>query len=324
MMLFSKIAFSSVGSSAKENLGSKSISMNMPSGGFRNNKEHQPPVESSQWATYLLPGSALVRVSGSSRPRTIASLQPDEKILGMELVAGSSLVWTTLQHIELDSTSTPKTMMVGLGEADNFLLRAEQVILAKDRKKRLMMQSVRRLDIGVDSVIAFNSGDLRWLEKKSSRAKKIRSLEIVSCTEGLYKLTLGSTEHSLLISHSLDANCFVVANPTNSTLDSKALADCGRSDATYEFPKMEVQVKNTFVQYEEEKEGGDAFGGRPRSFSDSDIHALALELELDCPHALQKPFSINDHAVDAVSSVTFHSKVTEQSKESSRDRKSVV
>merc|ERR1719399_2718233 len=84
-----------------------------------------------QLATYLLPGSAAVQVSGSSMAKPVASLQPGEKILGVDIVAESALTWVTLQHVEVaPRTSKPQnTIVLGVGGDDSASLKAEQVVL---------------------------------------------------------------------------------------------------------------------------------------------------------------------------------------------------
>lgn len=190
-----------------------------------------------QSATCLLPGSAVVQVSDLSMV-TVASLAPGKKILGMDMGAGTEFIWATLQNVEtLPMTTTLQhEIVVGLGGDDSAFLKAEQVILTRDRKKKTGMRPVRQLRIGVDSVVVFDAHGLRWTSNISEEAKKIDSLQprLVreeDPTEGLYKLTMGSTNHALLVSYHQDSQ-FLAVNCSNPKLKSSA------------DPKMEVKNKS--------------------------------------------------------------------------------
>lgn len=193
-------------------------------GGYRA-AEQQSLVETLQSATYLVPGSAAVQVSGSSMAKTIASLRPGDNILGISLDAatGNALVWATLQQIEV----VPNTSMfhnrciVGLGEDDStslkqVWLKAEQVVLTGDLNKKTVIKPACSLETGVDSVVAFNANSLPWQGKKAQEVKKVSSLRLVhekDPTTSLYKLTVGSTDHSLLMSCAQDSSHFLVVSP---------------------------------------------------------------------------------------------------------------
>jgi len=258
-----------------------------PNGGYCAATQ-QPSVETTtQLATYLVPGSAAVQVSGASTATTVASLRLGDKILGVDSGKGNAMIWATLQHIEVlpQNSMVQNKVVVGLGDSSSASLYAEQVILAKDRQKKIDMQPIRRLEIGVHSVVAFNADGLQWRGKKAQEVKKITSLRLLrdkNPTEGLYKLTVGSTDHSLLMSCSENSSHFVVINSLNSTLNLKALADSNRASETSEVPKMEI--KNTFINVEvkEEKEARDEMlAGIPRSYSDTDMKRLAMALEME-------------------------------------------
>lgn len=260
---------------------SASNASNKSSGGYCTGTQ-QPSVESTELATYLVPGSAAVQVSGSAMATTVANLHPGQKILGIDVGSGHALIWATLQRVEVmpDTSMVQRSVMVGLGGDDTVSLKAEQVVLATDRKKKVQMQPVRRLEVGADSLFAFNADSLRSRSKKAQDVKKISSLRLVRDNDpaaSLYKLTMGSTDHSLLMCCAEDSSHFLVINASNSTLNLKAVADCNRDPETSKIPKMEI--KNTFINVEltEEK----AAPGIPRSYSDTDIHRLAVELEME-------------------------------------------
>jgi len=194
------------------------------------------------------------------------------------------MIWATLQSVEVvpQTAQVQNTIVVGLGGDDSVALKAEQVILTRDRKKAMSMQPVRRLEIGVDSIIAFNGDGLQWRGKKAKEVKKISSLRLVKekqPTEGLYRVTVGSTDHSLLMSSAQDASHFFVINSVNSTVNFKAVADC---NGAAESAENKVQIKNTFldVETEAEKEAR-AQMSIPRSYSDTDIRKLAIEREME-------------------------------------------
>jgi len=197
--------------------------------------------------TYLVPGSAAVLVSGSSMAKTVASLQPGEKILGLDITTGNAFTWATLQGVEVVGPEVKANKVIlGIAGESNVLLQAEQVILARDRKKNILMQQVRRLEISQNAIV-FNRESLQWLGKKAQEMKKISSTRLVrdmDSTEPLYKITLGSTNHSLLLSCALDAKHFLVLNATNSTVDEmKAAAACNKAAEAVE----KLEVKNTLL-----------------------------------------------------------------------------
>merc|ERR1719160_1604951 len=158
--------------------------------------EEQPLAESSQLATYLVRGSAIVQVSESPMAKSVASLTPGEKILGVDIAKGNSLIWATLQRVEVvaETAKLRNTMIVRLGGDGSLLLRAEQEVLTRNSRKNFDMQPVRRLLVGVDSVVVFNGGGLRFQGSGAQEVKKISSLQLVpekDSTERFYKLTVG-------------------------------------------------------------------------------------------------------------------------------------
>lgn len=186
-------------------------------------EEQQPLVETLQSATYIVPGSAAVQVSGTSMAKTIANLRPGDNILGISLdtATGNALVWAALQQIEV----VPNTSMfhnrciVGLGGDDSASLKAEQAVLTGELNKKIVIKPACRLEIGVDSVVAFNANSLPWQGKKAQEVKKVSSLQLVHDKDpitSLYKLTVGSTDHSLLMSCAQDSRHFLVVSPLSS------------------------------------------------------------------------------------------------------------
>lgn len=259
------------------------------------------PEAADQLATYLVPGSAVVQVAGSGMPTPLSKLQPGEKILGLDIAGGYCLVWSTVQHIQAVPATAMEanhTIMLGLGKDDvQVPLKAEQVVLAKDRKKKAVMQPVRRLEIGMDSVIVYDADKLQWKGKNAQEAKKINTLRLSrdrdTADEGLYKVILGRPDHSLLMSS--DATHFVVVNAINSTLDMKAIAKCDKVAQRAE-PAMEI--KNTFLEYKDETDDGAGVRGIPRSYSDSDIQKLAFELDLNEDRNVGMPVFSKDDMLD--------------------------
>jgi len=198
----------------------------------------QPFTEIPQSATYLLPGSAAVQLSDLSMV-SVASLESGAKILGVDMGAGSEFIWATLQHMEtLPMTTTLQhEIIVGLGD-DSACLKPEQAILTRDRKKKSCMQPVRQLRTGVDSVVVFDAHGLRWTSNIAEEAKKIDSLQTrlvreKDFAEGLYKLTVGSANHALLVSYTQDSQ-FLALNCSNSSPNLKSS----------EQPKMEMNSKS--------------------------------------------------------------------------------
>lgn len=200
-----------------------------------------PLRNTSQLATYLVPGSAVVQVDGASTAVTVSSLQQGDKILSVAIgkdLKDSVLNWATLQHMEavgLPANSNLRTTIsVGLEGNDSVLLKADQVVLATDHKSKLAMQSPRQLCVGYGSVIAFSPDTFRRRGKRHEM-KKVKELRLVremepsDCSEYFYKLTVGSTDHGLLMSCSQDSTNFVVANPSNSTWKSTMLEGIRRS-----------------------------------------------------------------------------------------------
>lgn len=294
------------------------------SGGYRAGAQ-QPLTNTNQLATYLVPGSAAVQVSGSSMATPVANLKTGQKILGVDVGTGNALIWATLQHIEEvpQTASLVNKVEVGLGGDDTALLRGEQVVLTRDRKKRHVMQEVRRFEIGVSSVVAFNAEGLQWRGKKAQECKKISSLRVVreNATENLYKLTVGSTDHSVLMSCTQDSKYFFIVNSSNSTVSVKAVNE--KAAEISSIPKMEI--KNTFinVEVEEEKEARDqTLRGIPRSYSDTDIHKLAVELEMEQPHTAPTSMFASDDMLDLSSN--HSSTLTSRSRVSSILAKSEV
>lgn len=190
-----------------------------------------------QLATYILPGSAAVQVSDLS-PVTVASLAPGKKILGLDMGAGNEFIWATLQHVEsLPTNTTQHEIIVELGGDDCACLMPEQVILTRDRKKKAGMQPVRQLRAGVDSLVVFDAHGFRWTSNIAEEATKIDSLQTRRVsdkdpTEGLYKLTLESANHALLVSFTQDSQ-FLAVDCSNSNPNLK----CS------EQPEMEVKSK---------------------------------------------------------------------------------
>lgn len=272
------------------------------------NDQSKPP----QLATYLLPGSAVVQVSGQSTAKAIASLQPGEKILGIDVAGGSALAWATLQQVER-ADPISNSILIGLDGNDSVVFKPEQAFLIRDRKKKLSMQSVRRLEIGTDLAVVFNTNRLQSQSKNAQELTKICSRRLVrENTEVFYKLSVGSTHNSLLISGSLDAKNFLVVDPTNSSVDSKAL---GQRDnfieiaETAEGPrnKMQVEVKNTFITVEPQCEKEEV--GIPRSYSDSDIQRLVAAQEMmEAEMRYKPPFAQGDLASHHTSSLSSESK----------------
>lgn len=274
----------------------------------------------TQFATYLVPGSATVQVSGSSMVTTVASLQTGQKILGLDISTRNALVWAALQRIEVvPHSSVQSTIAVGLGADDNSLLHPDQVVLTRDRKKKSAMKRIRQLEIGLDSIVAFNADGLQWRGKKVQEVKKISSIRLSrdkDSTDSLYKLTLGRTDHALLMSCGQDSNYFFVVDSSNSTVDVKVVNERDEATKTSEIPKMEI--KNTFINVELEADT-DARDhsprGIPRSYSDTDIQKLAVELELEDPRIPPRSIFANDDMLDLSSN--HSSTLTSKSRASS-------
>lgn len=246
-------------------------------------------VESTnQLATYLVRGSAAVQVSGSSTLKTVASLQLGQRILSIDMarfdlehaLIWNALIWNTLQHIEVvpKTSMLQNTIIVGFGGGESLSLQADQVVLARS-KTRLSMKLVRTLKIGVDSLVLFGTDGLQWRFKNPREIKKVQSLQLLrekDSSEVLYKLTVGSTHHSLLMACAIDAKHFSVVDCSNSTLDLKAQAQCKVVTEASESPKMEI--KNTFIDLQSQVETEALHWmreGRPRSNSETDIQKLA-------------------------------------------------
>lgn len=253
--------------------------------------------EDSKLATYTVPGSAIVQICGSPKARSVASLQQGEKILCIDLAANDALSWTTLHRVEVTppTAKLQKAVTVELEGGDSMTLKAEQVVLAKDRKQKPVMRPARRLEVFVNSVIVVNADDYavadyvaNATDDRQSRSgitkseKKVTSLAIENSaqvvTETLYKLTVGSTDQSILMSCAADAKRFLVVDPTNSTIDLKAVNTFNRTATTCTVAK--VQIKNTFVEALSAENNEDVKSqGIPRSYSDTDLCRLeSLEM----------------------------------------------
>jgi len=309
-------------------LGLKHFAASKASSKYNAGYATEMPQSSQQintMATYLVPGSALVQVSGQSM-KTIASLQPGEKILSTDVMKGGAFIWASVEDIEAAPVTTKsKTVELGLGETAHVLIDAEQVILVKDRKKRMTMQTVRRLQVGPDSAVVYNADGLQWRSKKAQEVKKISSLRVSreqESTEGLYKVTVGSTNHALLVSYEPNPTSLLVVNSTNSTVDLKVLAAAKKPDDS----DVKMNIKNTFIEMEVGKEADDEqMKGVPRSYSDSDIQRLAVELELDDPQPriVGKPLFSQDE-LDLTSNATSKTRNTLSSTASSIMAKSIL
>lgn len=324
MGVFAKLGFG---------LGSKKPSVSnvdskQPSAGYCAKGQAQPEIVTNELASYLVPGSSAVLVSGSPMPKTISSLEPGDKILGTDIMGGNALIWATLDRIEATSVTSRQrqTILIGLGEHDELPLKSEQVVLTRDtKKKKLAMRSVRRLEVGYGgAVVVFNADGLQWRGKKAEEVKQITSIRLVrekemESAEGFYKLTVGSTKHSLLMSCAPDAKHFVVANSENSTIDFETVAAQQMAAEASEAPKM--TIKNTFVEVklEDDKERCQPI---PRSYSDSDLQKLAMELEMGEAQFSQQPIFANDDMLDLSSNRS--SALTSKSRASSLFAKSEI
>lgn len=260
--------------------GSKSL------GGYRAEKqplsiEGESPAEgtvSTQLATYVVPGSAAVILCRPSEVRTVANLKPGDKVLSVDLAAGNRLIWGTLQDIQAlpDSSVVSNAIVVGLGN-ESTSLKADQVVLSMDRKRKRVMRLIRRLEIGIDALVVFDEDSLRWQGKNATTLKKVTSRKLVRNAdngEGLYKITLGSTSHCLLMSCGPESKQFLAVNPSNSTVPEL------KNDPS------QVEIKNTFIEIKapnSPKQEGDGEGSSGpkihRSYSDSDLSRLAKEYE---------------------------------------------
>lgn len=270
-------------------------------------------IKEAQTATYLISGSATVITGSSMKP--ISELQPGEKILSIDVAAGGTFIWASVQHLEaMTEAPKPNTVALGLGDADDsVLISAEQVILTKDRKKRMTTQMVRRLQIGVDSAIVYNADGLQWRGKKAQETKKISSLRVSRDGESAveYKLTVGSTNHALLVSCDQNAKSLLVINATNSTVDLTAVAHKKVADS-----EVKMEIKNTFIEMETPKEIDEQPRGIPRSYSDSDIRQLAVELDMEEVRTNGIPLFASDD-LDLSSNATSRTRRTNSSTVSS-------
>lgn len=275
-------------------------------------------------ATYFLAGSAAVAVSGKAMKK-VATLQADDKILTVDVVNGGAFVWATVELVEaMPVTSEQNTVALGLGESDSVIIDAEQVILMKDRHNKMHMQTVRRL---TDSVVMYNAEDLQWRGNKAQDVKKIRGIRVVRdkpSEGGLYKIMVGSTDHALLVSDHPNSSILLVVNSTNSTLNAKTMAKFIPVEDT------PMKIKNTFIEIDVEAQANKADGvekkGIQRSYSDSDLQRLAVELEYDDERNVQMPvFSQDDLDLSSnTTSKTGKSRRTSSSNTSSLMRKSVA
>lgn len=157
--------------------------------------------------------------------KAAASLQTGEKILHVEFGKGHTLTWETLQHVEVASETSmlrnEDLVIVGLGADISIALRADQVVLTRNRKKKIAMQTVRRLEVGYDCLVALDASALHRQGKKSWELKKIKSLRLVrqkDPSECYYKLEVGSPNQSLLMSYSEDSDHFLVVHSSDSTM----------------------------------------------------------------------------------------------------------
>jgi len=260
-------------------------------------------------ATYSVPGSTAVQVSGEALPRTISSLKVGEKILGMDVGTGDALIWVTVHEIAMAPAAPQNQIIVELGQDEHVALMAQQVVLAKDRKKKTIQQQVRRLEIGINSLVVFNPDGLRkgnpaHLTKKVGGVKLVKTQESTS----LYQITAGSSEQAVLMLASTDANLFYVSCPPNSTVDMKAVVLGAKKEeiaSKPEYSKPEVKIQNTFITIvsEAQKEAREELvgGGMQRSYSDSDIRKLAIELELEEARHPPRPLFADDEILDTSS-----------------------
>lgn len=276
--------FAKLGSSLKRFSGS---------GGYANGGQNLPsPAPASVEKTadtsgpratfFVVPGFVAVQVAGEAMPRPISSLQKGEKILSIEASKDGALVWVLVNSIAAVQTP-PKSqnqIVVGIGE-DTMTLMAEQVVLARDRKRKVVPRQARRLEIGVDSLILYNVVDLRNMGRKAQEVKKISAIRLVRAQAvQLYQIEVGTMDQSVLLLDSPDAKYFFALTPPNTSVDQNAFED--RKPAV-PLGTPVVKIQNTFinVQSETTKEPG-----MPRSFSDTDIRRLAIELDLEeapCP-----------------------------------------
>eukprot|EP00746_Dinoflagellata_sp_MGD_P160629 gnl/MRDRNA2_/MRDRNA2_87476_c0_seq1.p1 gnl/MRDRNA2_/MRDRNA2_87476_c0~~gnl/MRDRNA2_/MRDRNA2_87476_c0_seq1.p1 ORF type:complete len:421 (+),score=74.95 gnl/MRDRNA2_/MRDRNA2_87476_c0_seq1:96-1358(+) len=249
-------------------------------GGY--NQENQPlsqqqsSPEGTQLATYVVPASAAVILSRTSEVRKIADLKPGDKILSVDVAAGNRLIWGSLQDVQAlpDSSVVPNAIVVGFGN-ERTSLEADQCVLAMDRKRKMVMKLIRRLEIGFDALVVFHEHSLRWQGKNATTLKKVTSRALVrNADEGLYKITLGSTSHCLLMSCNQDSKHFFAVNPLNSTVPALKIDPKAAQET--------VEIKNTFIEIKAPNaklEEGDGEGSIQRSYSDSDIHRLAKEYD---------------------------------------------
>lgn len=263
------------------------ISVGQSSGSIDNGEStggtQQPLKEIPQLATYLVPGSAAVQVSDSSIV-TVASLEPGQKILGMDMGTGNNFIWATLQQIEPlpINTQFQHKVIVGLEGHDSAELKPDDVILTKDRNKKAVMQPVCQLHIGVKSVVMFDAHGLRWTGKIAEEVKKINSLQTQLVrdkdrTEGLYELTMESTSHALLVSYTQDSN-FLVVKCSNSPALLTSLDQCSSTVGTVSetSEQFKTEIKNPFMNagQESQKEIHEQMlGGTPESRSETDNHS---------------------------------------------------
>jgi hypothetical protein len=104
----------------------------------------------------------------------------------------------------------------------------------------------------------------------------------------------------------------------------KQVAQSDAAAKNAEIPKIEI--KNTFIDVEieaEKKARAEMLGGIPRSYSDSDIHRLAVELEMEEARTVPKSIFAQDDVMD-LSSIGSGSQLTSKSRASSFLAKSEV
>lgn len=198
-------------------------------------------------ATYLVPGSMTVAVSGESRPRTVSQLKGGEKILGMSLAQLGDefqpLVWVTVNGAmpSEESMTHPVISVYIDGEDRPLLFAAEQRVLAKNRNNSIVQQRVNGIRLGSASLIVYSSNDI-WHKISGSKvsgdsSRTVSSVQShrgddVAIAANLYKMEITCSVKTALLLQQVHSDLYFTILPSTSSCDVQAASsNLGRNRA---------------------------------------------------------------------------------------------
>lgn len=237
---------------------------------------------------YWVPSNMAVQVGNDPKLRSVSTLQPGDRIRGLDIQGRGLLVWVSVKAVK-NNPVMPVSASSGEGAVGTSLvcidlqdvngpaliLHSEQPVLIRDqRKKSVAPRLARRLQISSDAIYAFGADQLALPGREVKQLLKVESIRLRRDTGGciagtpgatLIHLEVSSVAHALLMAPSIESPVLLVVCCQKASTKIRSLKRNPASHHKLRGPK--------------DGDDDDLIGGTVWSFSDSDLPCARAAVE---------------------------------------------